>query len=330
MQYRQLGRTNLQVSAIGLGAWQFAGDWAWGPQAEADSISAVQAALDCGITYFDTAEGYGDGKSEAILGKALQGRRDQAVIASKVSPNHLREGEMIAACERSLRNLGVETIDLYQIHWPNWQVPLEETVGALQRLQASGKIGAVGVSNFGPQDLRAFLNIAGECASDQLPYNLLWRSIEFELQPLCVQNHTSILCYSALAQGLLTGKFASAAEVPDGRARTRHYTTARSLARHGEAGHEAETFTALQRIRSLAEALSLPMGELALAWLLHQPGVACAIAGGRSPAQVRANAAAGGRRLDGETLRLLDEITRPLRDLLGANIDPYQAQSRLR
>jgi myo-inositol catabolism protein IolS len=330
MQHRTLSQTDIKVSVIGLGAWQFAGDWAWGPQNEADSIAAVHAALDCGITLFDTAEGYGEGRSEAILAKALKGRREQAVIASKVSPNHLAAADLVAACERSLRNLATDTIDLYQVHWPNWEIPLAETVAVLQKLHAQGKIRAFGVSNFGPIDLGEFIQLAGTCASDQLPYNLLWRSIEFDLQDLCLERQSSILSYSALAQGLLTGKFKRPSEVPDGRARTRHYSSERALARRGEPGREAETFAAIDRIRRLAGELAVPMEELSLAWLLHQPGVASALAGGRNPNQVRRNAAAGDRQLDAQVLQQLDEATRPLRDLLGPVIDPYQDPSRIR
>ena len=330
MQYRKLGQTEIKVSTVGLGTWQFAGDWAWGPQDEADSIAAVLAALDQGINLFDTAEGYGSGKSEEILGKALKTRRSEGIIATKVSGANLKPADVRQACIRSLRALDTEMIDLYQIHWPNWDIPLADTIAALQDLQAEGLIRAFGVSNFGPKDLSDFIETAGTCTSNQLPYSLLWRMIEFELQALCVRQKTSILCYSPMAQGLLSGKFGSADEVPEGRARTRNFSTERPLARHGEPGHEKETFTAIERIRQIAAQAEIPMAELSLAWLLHQPGVTSVLVGGRNPNQVLRNVQAGTRQLGAGILEALDQATVELKSILGPAIDPYQSESRIR
>ena len=330
MQYRKLGHTDILVSVIALGTWQFAGDWAWGPQDEADSIAAAHAALDQGINFFDTAEGYGAGKSEAILGKALKGRRSEAIIATKVSGSNLKPADVRKACQRSLHALDTDRIDLYQIHWPNWKIPLRETIGALQDLKAEGLIRAFGVSNFGPRDLIDLTQISGECVSDQLPYSLLWRAVEFELQAQCVQHHASILCYSPLAQGLLSGKFTNADDVPEGRARTRNFATTRPLARHGEAGYEEETFATIERIRQVARSLEIPMAELSLAWLLHQPGVTSVLVGGRNPDQVERNVRASSRQLEAETLDRLSQATDQLKSNLGPVIDPYQSASRIR
>jgi len=188
------------------------------------------------------------------------GRRDRAVIATKVSPDHLAPEDLRASCEASLRRLRTDVIDLYQIHWPSRQVPLADTVGALQRLQEEGKIRAFGVSNFGVGDLGDLLAL-GPCTSNQLPYSLLWRAIEYGIQTVCVEHGISILTYSPMEQGLLTGKFGSADEVPDGRARTRFFSGDRPLARHGEAGHEQETFAAIHRIRAIADGAGLPMAD---------------------------------------------------------------------
>ena len=144
MQYRALGkRGDIQVSPIALGCWPFAGGNVWGEQDDTESIAAVHAALDEGINFIDTAEGYG--RSEEVLGRGLKGRRHEAVVATKVSEGNLRADDVITACERSLRTLQTDYIDLYQIHWPNWEVPLAETVGALDSLQTDGKIRAYGV-----------------------------------------------------------------------------------------------------------------------------------------------------------------------------------------
>ena len=185
MEYRKLGQTDIDVSVIGLGCWPFAGGAYWGEQDDEDSIATVRAALDAGINFFDTAEGYGRGYSEQVLGRGLQGRRHEAVIATKVSASHLSAEEVARACEQSLTNLQTDYIDLYQIHWPNWQIPLSETVEALGLLRQGGKIRAIGVSNFAVRDQSDMLALS-DCATNQLPYSLLWRVIEDDIQPLCV------------------------------------------------------------------------------------------------------------------------------------------------
>ena len=221
MQFTALGkRSDMQVSAIALGCWPFAGGDVWGAQEDADSIAAVHAALDEGINFFDTAEGYG--RSEEVLGRGLKGRRHEATIATKVSEANLAADGILSACERSLRALQTDYIDLFQIHWPNWDVPLAETVGELETLQEEGKIRAYGVCNFAEQDLSEMIAL-GQCVTDQLPYNLAWRGIERAVLPLCRANGVGVICYSPLAQGVLTGRYANADEMPEGLARTRLY-----------------------------------------------------------------------------------------------------------
>ena len=168
-----------------------------------------------GINLFDSAEGYGDGYSEEILCKALSDRRDKVLVASKVSVSNLKPEDLRGSCEASLKRLGMDYMDIYQIHWPNWDIPLEDSIGALEALRSEGKIRFYGVSNFGKQDLTEALG-KGDIVSDQLPYNLLWRAIESDVQPVCVSNHVSIMCYCPMAQGLLTGKFATPDDVPEG------------------------------------------------------------------------------------------------------------------
>jgi myo-inositol catabolism protein IolS len=329
MEYRRLGQSELRVSAVAMGCWAIVGDSTWGPQDEDEAAATIHAALELGVNFFDTAEAYGKGYSEALLGRALAGRRAQAIIASKVSQSNLTAGDVRAACERSLKNLNTDYIDLYQIHWPSRSVPFDETIEALQQLRQQGKLRAIGVSNFGPADMDAMLEI-GHFESNQLPYNLLWRAIEYEIQPRCVRHQVGILPYSPLQQGLLTGKFATAADVPDGRARTRHFSTERDQARHGEPGAEAETFAAIDAIRQLADELDQPMARVALAWLLHQPAVTSVIAGARSPQQMMDNASAAGLGLSPDMLRRLDEATTPLKTRLGKDPDMWASESRYR
>ena len=282
MQYRKLGQTDLEVSTISLGCWAIIGGFNWGPQDKADSLDTIQAALDTGVNFFDTAEGYGDGASEQLLAEGLGNRRAEVVIASKVSADHLAPDKLKQACERSLRNLNSDYIDLYQIHWPSRDVPFDDTLRSLEDLRDAGKIRFIGVSNFGQQDLPEMLSV-GRVESNQLPYNLLWRAIEFDIQPQCVEHTISILPYSPLMQGLLTGKFKSSADVPDDRARTRHYSGDRPLARHGRSGHEAETFATVERVAAICDDIDQPMAQVSLAWLLHQPAVTSVIAGARKP-----------------------------------------------
>jgi len=325
VNYRKIGKTEMEVSVVAMGCWAIVGDETWGAQDEADGIAAIRTALDRGVNFFDTAEGYGNGYSEELLARGISGHRREVFIATKVSSNHLAPADVIQACEDSLRRLRTDYIDLYQIHWPNRTVPFAETMGALKQLQQQGKIRAIGVSNFGPLDLAEIIQ-PGRCEANQIPYSLLWRAIEFEIQPICVDQQISILPYSPLAQGLLTGKFKSADEVPAGRARTRFYSSERrELARHGEPGREDETFEALAKIRRICQKNHISMAAVALSWLLHQPGVASVLAGARNAVQMRQNVTAAELTLPDELIQEFSAATNELKKILGANPDMWQS-----
>lgn len=328
MQSTQLGNTGISVSRITMGCWGLVGGPMWGEQEEATSLSTISAALDAGINCFDTAEGYGKGYSEEVLGKALAGRRDQAVIATKVGGDQ-SAAAVQAACEHSLKRLQTDYIDLYQIHWPDRNTPIEETMLALYKLREAGKIRAIGVCNFGVQDLTGLPEV-GHIASNQLPYSLLWRAIEYEIQPLCVQKDISVLCYSPLLHGLLAGKYTSADEVPEGRARTRHFSKTRPLTRHTEDGCEEETFTAIANIRRIAAEIEQPMSLVAVAWVLRQAGVASVIAGARTPEQVSQIAGATALELSTETLQALAAATETVKQKIGKNPDMWLSNSRFK
>jgi len=329
MHYRQLGQSGIEVSVVCQGGWSIVtADATWGGNDLDESIATIRAALDAGVTFFDTAEGYGRGESEQILARALEGRRGEAVIASKVGGGHLAAADVRAACERSLGHLKTDYIDLYQIHWPSRTVPLDETLGALEALRDEGKIRAVGVSNFGTSFLSE-ARCTERVVSNQLAYSLLWRAVEYEVAPACQAAGVGVLCYSPIAQGLLTGKFASADDVPKGRARTRLFSKDRPESRHDDGGCEGETFAALAEIRRIADDVGVPMGRLALAWLLARPGVTAVIAGGRSADQARDNAAAADVTLDAEILARLAEATEPVKARIGRNADMWQTDSRM-
>ena len=329
MKYTRIGRTNIEVSAVAMGCWAIAGGETWGPQDENDAIHAIEASIDSGVTLFDTAEGYGNGSSEELLGRALGPHRQNVVIATKAGSRHMRRDKLIEACERSLRRLQTDYIDIYQLHWPSRDVPFDETADAMRTLVAQGKVRAAGVSNFGPRDLTELLAVCRP-EVNQIAYNMLFRAPERELLPLCAKRRVSVLCYSPIAEALLTGKFASADDVPEGRARTRHFSKDRALTRHGEDGAEEETFAAVGRVREIAGRLGLPMVHLALAWLLRQEGVTAALAGARNAEQARQNAAAADVDLPDDVVRDLADATDPLKEKLGPNLDLWQSESRLR
>ena len=190
MKYTKLGKTDINVSVMALGCWPFGGIETWGDQDDADSIETVHVALDSGIILFDTAAAYG--RSEEVLGRALKGRRDEAVIATKLGGSQLVGDNLVRACERSLQNLQTNWIDLYQIHWPNWKVPISETMEALERLKEQGKVRAIGVCNFAKKDLTDLLAI-GHIETNQWPFSLMWRCVEREVQPICLENGFGII-----------------------------------------------------------------------------------------------------------------------------------------
>ena len=330
MEYRKLGKSDMNVSAVAMGLWAIAGGGTWGDQDEGEAVAAIHAALDKGVNFFDTAEGYGpDGLSEAILGEALVGRRKEAIIATKFSSSHADAAGIQEACENSLRRLQTDYIDLYQAHWPSRKAPLAEQMKGLDRLKEQGKVRAIGVCNFGVGDLNDLLAI-GQTVTNQLPYNMLWRAIEFQIVDRCVENGIGILPYSPLMQGMLTGKFKTPDDVPDGRARSRHFSKDRSRSRHHEEGCEAETFAAIDRIRSICERLNVPMARVTLAWLLAQRGVVSVLAGARNPRQLAENVGAAELRLSDAVINELSEATDEVKQILGPNPDMWATESRFR
>lgn len=310
MAARYLGDTDIPITPIIMGTWQ-TGKAMWTGIDDNKSHKALQAAFDAGITTFDTAEVYGNGHSERIVGQALADFRDKVVIATKVFSNHLKYNQVFTACHRSLKNLNTDYIDLYQIHWPpgsfgHAKTPLEETMKALNELKSQGKIRAIGVSNFNHSQIKEAAQY-GEIVSLQPPYSLFWRQVEKETAPFCRKNGMTLLAYSAMAQGILTGKFAKGHKFERG--------DHRSANRLFQPEHFQRIQSALDQIRPIAEAYNATLGQLALAWVIAQPGT-CAIAGARNARQAVENAAAAQISLSEETLKDLDTISCTVTDHL--------------
>jgi aryl-alcohol dehydrogenase-like predicted oxidoreductase len=300
MEYRRLGNSDLRVSAVGLGCTSF-GDQVWeeGVLDEAASVAVVHEALDQGITLFDTAESYGKGLSEEYLGRALGARRPDVIIATKFGhwrgvPDSRIGGSrdyILQAVEGSLRRLGTDYIDLYQMHLPDVDTPIEETLEALDRLVQRGVVRWIGSSNFSGEQIAAAARVSSErdlqpFVSAQNEWSLLRRDVEADVVPSAVQNGVGVIPYFPLAAGFLTGKYQRAAPLP-ANARLTHFEEHQATAALSDA-----RFDALEALTNFAEAHGHTILELALAWLASQPAVASVIAGATTPAQVRSNAVA--------------------------------------
>jgi aryl-alcohol dehydrogenase-like predicted oxidoreductase len=289
MQTRRLGQTDLELTAIGFGTWQFGGRW--GGADDSESEAAVHAALDAGINWIDTADIYGQGRAESIVGKVLRARDDDVIVSTKggvaweVSDQGLqiwREASreyLTRALEDSLSRLGLERVDIYHVHWPVTGVSAEETIGTLLDLKRAGKIGAIGVSNYDLADLEATDGV-GQIDALQNGYHLMRRDIEDGAIAWCKEHGVGVLAYGPLAHGLLTGRMRAGTTFPDNdwRAASELFTDE----------HFSDRIEAVSELEGLAQASGRTGGvaELAVAWVLRRPEVASAIVGGRSPAQV--------------------------------------------
>lgn len=311
MDTRTLGNSDVQISPIIMGTWQ-AGKKNWANIDDAEIVKGIRAAVEAGITTIDTAEIYGNGYSEQRVAEAIADIRDQVVLLTKVFSNHLQYDAVLEACDRSLKNLQTDYIDLYQIHWPtgSWGhdiVPIEETMSALNKLKEDGKIRAIGVSNFSAAQIAEAAKY-GRIDTVQPPYSLFWRAIEQELQPYCVENNISILSYSSLAQGFLTGKFDADHKFAEGdhRSKNRLYCNPENYAR---------VQTAVEKLRPIAAAKNCSLAQLALAWLIQQPQTS-AIVGARNAEQAIANAETMKITLTTEELAEIDQVGRIVTDPL--------------
>ncbi|WP_319520444.1 aldo/keto reductase [uncultured Martelella sp.] len=262
----------------------FGGSWYIPYSAANDRVQplteALDAAYEAGIRHFDTAGGYGDGRSEEILGAFLASRRDQVFLASKADPSETSATAMGAAVDDSLRRLGTDFIDLYYIHWPRSDKDLRPLMQALETARQQGKIGAIGVSNFSVEQMRQ-VQEAGRIDVHQLGYNLLWRKAEADLIPYCANNDIDVVTYSTLAHGILTGKFGATPDLAPGDQRNRILPFRPDL--------WPAVYAGVEKMKALAAEVGRPLMHLAIRWTLQRPGIAAVVAGARNRHQAEQN-----------------------------------------
>lgn len=320
MEYRKLGTSELELSVVTFGAWA-AGGWMWGGNEHSESVKAIRASYDLGVTSIDTAPAYGQGTSEQIVGEAIKGiPRDKVQILTKYGLRwDIKQGEyffssidnagkvidlyryagrdgIIKECEESLRFLKTDYIDLYQIHWSDPTTPIQETMEAVARLIQDGKVRYAGVCNYHVEQMKE----AGkyiDLVSDQVPYSMVNREIERELGPYVLENKKSILAYSPLQRGLLTGKLTPGHQFADGDHRAGLlFFTDENIKR---------TNAFLEKIRPLAKEKNATIGQLVIRWTVEQPGITVALVGARNAQQAIQNAKAMDITLSVEELELI-------------------------
>jgi len=309
MQYRKLGTSDIEVSVIGFGCWAM-GKAFWGEDVVDDeTMAAVDRAIELDLRFFDTAQAYGCGHSERVLGKALaKYDRGSVVIATKTGltwdaeehiTNDCTPEYVLRSCDESCERLGTDYLDLLQVHWPDKNVPIAETADAMRQLLESGKIRAVGVSNYSVEQMKQFLGVC-PLHSLQPPYSMIRRDIEAEILPFCRENSIGVLAYSPMARGLLTGRYDESAVFVKSDARSSDgLWQGERLKRNVEAVREMEV---------LAKAAGHTMAQLALAWVVSQPGLSSALAGAKRPSQIEETAGAGEWVLDADMLAKIGEI----------------------
>ena len=323
MKTVRLGNSDLDVTRVILGTWALGG-WMWGGTDPNEPVEAIKASLDRGVTTIDTAPIYGFGLSEELVGKAVQGRRDEVVVATKFGmrwdrddgefffktdngpdgrPTEIyrnaKKDSIMEECEHSLRRLGVDVIDLYQCHWPDKTTPEEETMEALLTLQQQGKIRWFGVSNFDVPQMKRCQAVA-PLTSLQPPYSLLQRGIEDEILPYCRQNDIGVIVYSPMYRGLLTGKF------------TQDYEFGPGDTRAQDSWFNGEKLDRVNRVldevvRPIADGHGASPAQVSVAWCLAQPGVTAALVGARNTEQAESNARAAEIDLSGEEVKRIGD-----------------------
>lgn len=305
MEARRVGNSDLNVSVVGLGTWAIGGDY-FGRVDDEQSVRAIQEAVDSGINLVDTAPAYGAGHAEEVVGRALQGRREGVVIATKCGIirtetefiKNLKPESVRREIDASLRRLQVDVIDLYQIHWPDPATPLEDTLNELLKLRDAGKYRFLGLSNFDPGQIDRVREMA-DIVSLQPPYSLLKRDIESDLLPYCRERGLGVLGYGTLAGGILTGKFREIPRFEEKDRRGSFY----------DFFHEpvwSKVQVLLDVLRDIAGKRGCPVAQVSIRWAVQQPGITAALAGAKTPEQARSNAQAGEWTLSREEVQRID------------------------
>ena len=320
MEYRQLGHSGLRVSALTLGTMTFGGrgHWTRVGATEVDTATRqVDMCLDAGVNLIDTADVYSDGLSEEVVGKTLKGRRDRVLVATKArfamgdGPNDagLSRHHLIRACEASLRRLGTDYIDLFQVHEWDGHTPLEETLSALDHLVDSGKVRYIGCSNYSAWHIMKALGISERknlqrFVSQQIHYSLQARDAEYELVPIALDQGVGILVWSPLAGGLLSGKYRRGQDMPEG---SRHLTDWNEPPVHDE----DQLYDIVDVLVEIGEARGVSAAQVALAWTLGRPGIATVVVGARTEEQLADNLGAADLTLEDDERARLDEVSAP-------------------
>ncbi|WP_412466954.1 aldo/keto reductase [Pedobacter sp. KLB.chiD] len=321
MEYRKIGNSDLELSVITFGAWA-AGGWMWGSTDRNDAINAIKASYDLGVTSIDTAPIYGQGDSEGIVGEAIKGiSRDKLQVVTKFGMRwDLAKGDfgfksknndgkeidiykyagkesVIYECEQSLKRLGTDYIDLYQIHWPDITTPISETFEAVGRLIEQGKVRYAGVCNYDVAQLKE-ADQTLEIISNQIPFSMVNRGVEEEIVPYCIENNKSVLAYSPMERGLLTGKMTADYKFEEGDHRQGNkFFSPESI---------EKTNAFLAKIKPLADEKHATLSQLVLRWTVERPGITIALVGARNEKQAVQNAEAINVKLNAEEIQFIN------------------------
>ena len=302
MEYTRLGKTDIEISKITFGCWAIGAGKEWGESLEDRIYSeTIMTAYDGGINFYDTAMGYGGGHSEEVLGKTIKNIRDRIVISSKCSTPGLTKDKARTSIETSLSRLKTDYIDVFFVHWPNPDIPVEEPIEELMKLKAEGKIRAIGVSNYTLEHMKRAVRV-GEIDVIQPCYSMYWRHIEKDILPYCIKNNIGIISYSSIAQGLLTGKFTKDWEFAETDMRRNTIPLFKSPT------YEM-AIDATQKIREIGEKYGKSAVQTAINWTINRPGITSAIVGAKRPEQVIENLGATGWELSKEDTDFLSEIS---------------------
>ena len=322
MQMRQLGNTDMNLTTVGLGTWAIGGPWqyGWGPQDDDEASAAILKALDIGINWRDTAPAYGLGHSEELVGQALKQVKQKPLVATKCGLLWNEKKEKVTClkresirqeCHASLKRLGVDVIDLYQVHWPDPDEDIEEAWEEMAKLAKEGKVRFIGVSNYNVEQIERIREIH-PVASLQPPYSMIHREVEDELLGYCAENNIGVVAYSPMQRGLLTGKFSqerlAALPIDDHRRRSPDF-------------HDPQFTAALQlvdKLKVIAERNGKTCAQLAISWVLRRPEVTAAIAGARRPDQITETAPASDWDLSQQDIEEIEQLLAERQAKLGA------------